>query len=131
MTLERCADQRPHAAHDYPLSDIEWIGPPVWHCPGRTARAPLSENHRRRRNGKTSARHRAWYRKVRKRISEGREYCRRCGRVTTELVLAHKIPHSHLGPYRRDNLVVLCKRCDKRQGNRPITDLPTLADEAA
>ncbi len=29
-----CADPEPHQAHDYPLTDSEWVGDPVWHCPG-------------------------------------------------------------------------------------------------
>lgn len=29
-----CADPEPHEAHDYPLTDSEWVGDPVWHCPG-------------------------------------------------------------------------------------------------
>lgn len=29
-----CADPEPHEPHDFPLNDSEWVGGPVWHCPG-------------------------------------------------------------------------------------------------
>lgn len=32
-----CAKPDPHEAHNYPLQgDNDWMGPPVWHCPGLT-----------------------------------------------------------------------------------------------
>lgn len=38
-----CADAEPHEAHDYPLTDPEWAGPPVWHCPGRTTLPEMTQ----------------------------------------------------------------------------------------
>lgn len=39
-----CADAEPHEPHDYPLDDPEWVGPPMWHCPGRTALPELADS---------------------------------------------------------------------------------------
>jgi len=33
LTIAVCAQEKPHAAHDYP-TDSDWEGPPVWRCPG-------------------------------------------------------------------------------------------------
>ena len=85
---------------------------------------------KRRKNGRSSVAQRTWYKEVRQRIKTCQEHCRRCGKVSTSLILGHKIANVHGGGYSRANLVVMCKSCDNKQGVDPITDLPTLAEEA-
>lgn len=85
---------------------------------------------KRRKNGRSSVAQRTWYKEVRQRMRNGEEHCRRCGKVSTNLILGHKIANVHGGGYSRANLVVMCRGCDNLQGDRPITDLPTLAEEA-
>jgi hypothetical protein len=91
---------------------------------------PLSRDRRRRKNGQNSVRNRAWYRELRQRIAERKEYCRRCGVVVRNLHIAHLKANIRGGHYGRTNLTILCPLCDLKAHATTITDLPSLADEA-
>lgn len=71
---------------------------------------------------------RTWFRRYRLRIRAGLELCRQCAARSTELRLAHLIPHSRGGSYTLDNLTILCEPCDLRQGTE-LSLLRSLADE--
>ena len=90
-----------------------------------------SANERRRSNQKNTAKRKAWYINARARISAGQEFCRRCGRVSVNLVFGHKIPVALGGNFHRTNIVIMCPDCEQRQGDQPITDLPSIAEEEA
>lgn len=83
---------------------------------------------RRRVTARNRVKCRTWFRRYRARINAGMELCRQCGTRSTELRLAHLVAHAAGGPYRMDNLTILCEPCDVRQGTRPSL-LRSLADE--
>lgn len=77
----------------------------------------------------SAARQRHWVKVYKARISQGLEYCRQCKSRSSDLTLGHIHPASNRGSYSMNNITILCLPCNRKQGIKAWTHLPSLALE--
>lgn len=80
--------------------------------------------------GKSNAwKQRTWARQYRKEIQEGKQHCRACLVVATDLTFDHMIPASQGGPGTLNNITILCEECQRFKGDSYWPFLISLGEE--
>lgn len=78
---------------------------------------------------RTAPNGRPWLRYYRMRINLGLEHCRNCGIFSEQLQWGHIVAHKRGGPFTQDNITILCKWCNRAQGQASWFHLPSLRTE--